>query len=125
MLRYGWARRLSRLDRNDVAPVLAVFDPVRFLENPHGPLPRNGRQRCPLGGNLDFADFNRRRHPVSGTCRKAASDGFADIFESLGFGPSLGDAAGNRRALGYEHAGFVGLQRDEKFHTWILSGLWP
>ena len=63
------------------------------------------------GRNLDFADFNGWRHPVSRTCRQASSDCFADIVESLGFRPSLGDAAGNRRALGYEHAGFIGFQR--------------
>jgi len=116
---------MSWLDQNDVTSVLAVFDPARLLESSHGPLPRNGGHRRRSGGDLDFADFNGRRHPVSRSCRQATSDCFADIVESLGFRPSLGDAAWNRRALGYEHAGFIGLQRHEKLHTWILSGLWP
>jgi hypothetical protein len=62
---------------------------------------------------------------MSGASRKAASDSFADIIQSLGLGPPLRDAAGNRWALGHEHAGFAGLERDEKLHDWILPGLWP
>ena len=53
---------------------------------------------------------------MSRTCRQATGDGFADIVESLGLRPSLRDTTGNRRAFGYEHAGFVGLQRHEKLH---------
>ena len=68
------------------------------------------------GRDLNFADFNGRRHPVSRPCRQATRDRFADIVESLGFRPPLGDAAGNRRALGYKHAGFIVFQRHEKFH---------
>src|ERR1017187_3365463 len=89
-----------------------------------GPLSRNGGQRSHLGRNLDFADLYGRRHPMSRACRQATSDCFADIVEGLGFRSSLGDAAGNRRALDYEHAGFIRLQRHKELHTWILSRLW-
>jgi hypothetical protein len=58
------------------------------------------------------------------TRRQATSDAFADVVEYLGFYSPLRDAAGNGGALGYEHAGFIGLQRHEKLHTLILSGLW-
>ena len=51
---------------------------------------------------------------------QASSDRFADIVQGLGFRRALGDAAVNRRALGYEHAGFVGLKRHEKLYTSIL-----
>ena len=54
---------------------------------------------------------------MSRTSREATGNCFADIGESFGLGPSLGDAAGNRRALGYEHAGFIGLQGHEQLHT--------
>ena len=47
-------------------------------------------------------------------------DSLANIFQRLGFRASLGDAAGNRRALGNQHAGLVGFQRHEQLHTWIL-----
>ncbi len=63
-----------------------------------------------VGGNLDFADFNGRRHPMCRTRRKATNDCFTNIFEGLGFRPPLGHAARNRRALDYEHAGFIWLQ---------------
>ncbi len=102
--------------------VLAVFEPARPLEGPDCLLPQNRGQRRHLNGDLDFADLNGRRHPVSRARRQATSDCFADIVESLGFRPSLGDAAGNRRALGYEHTGFIGFQRHEKLRTWILPG---
>ena len=107
---------MSRLNQNDVAAVLTIFQPSRLPENPHGPLSRNGGQRRHLGRNLDFADFNGRRHPVSRTCRQASGDGFSDVVESLGFRPSLGDAAGDRWAFGDQHAGFIGLQRHKKLH---------
>ena len=94
--------------QNDVTSVLAVFEPTRLLESLHGPIPRNGGQRRHLGRNFDFADFNGWRHPVSRARRQATGDGFADILEGLGIRPSLGDAVGNRRALGYQHAGFAG-----------------
>ena len=47
-------------------------------------------------------------------------DGLANVFQGLGFRASLGDAAGNGRTLGNQHAGFVGFQRHEQLHTWIL-----
>jgi hypothetical protein len=59
------------------------------------------------------SSFNGRRHPVIRTCRQASSDGFADIVQSLSLRPPLGDAADNRRALGHEHAGFIGLKGHE------------
>src|ERR1022692_4433501 len=43
------------------------------------------------------------------------------LSRASAFGPSLRDAAGDRRALDDEHAGFVRLQRHEELHTWILS----
>lgn len=125
MLRHRQARRMAGLDQNDVTSVLAVLNPTRLLESLYGPLPRDGGQGRHSGGNLDFADLNGRRHSVGRASRQATSDCFADIVESFGLGPSLGDAAGNRRALGDEHAGFIGLQGHEQLHTWILSGLWP
>ena len=114
-------RRMSWLDQNDVTPVLAVLEPVGLLESPHGPLSGNGGQRRHLDRNLDFADLTSWRHAVGCTGRKATSDCFTDIVESLGFGPSLRDAAGDRRALDYEHADFVRLRRHEELHTQILS----
>ena len=48
------------------------------------------------------------------------SDGLADVFQGLRLRASLGDAAGNGRALSNEHAGLVGFQRHEQLHTWIL-----
>jgi hypothetical protein len=51
---------------------------------------------------------------------ETSSEGLANVFQGLGFRASLGDAAGNGRALGNEHAGLVGFQRHEQLHTWIL-----
>jgi hypothetical protein len=117
MLRYRQARRMAGLDQNDVTSVLAVLNPTSLLESLYGPLPRNGGQRRHSGGNLDFADLNGRGHSVSRTSREATGNCFADIGESFGLGPSLRDAARNRRALGYEHAGVIGLQGHEQLHT--------
>jgi len=104
--------------------MLTIFDPASLLERPHGPLPRNRGQRRSLGENLNFANFNCWRHPANCTRREATSNSLANVVESLGFRPPLGDATGNSRALGNEHSGFVRFQRYEKLHTWILSGLW-
>jgi len=48
------------------------------------------------------------------------SDGLANVFQGLGLRASLGDAAGNGRALSNEHASLVGFQRHEQLHDWIL-----
>ena len=58
MLRYGQTRRVSRLDKNDVASALAILDPSHLLENPHGPLPRDAGQSGHLRRNLDLSNFN-------------------------------------------------------------------
>ena len=57
---------------------------------------------------------------MSRACFETPSDSLADVFQGLGLGASLGDAAGNGRALSNEHAGLVGFQRHEQLHTWIL-----
>ena len=57
---------------------------------------------------------------MSRACFETSSDGLADIIERLGFRASLGYAARNGRALSNEHAAFIGLQRHEQLHTWIL-----
>jgi hypothetical protein len=51
---------------------------------------------------------------------QTSRNGFADTIQGFGFRASLGDAARNRRAFGYEHAGLVWFQRHKKPHTWIL-----
>ena len=48
------------------------------------------------------------------------SDGLANVFQGLGLRASLGDAAGNGRTLGNQHAGLVGFQCHEQLHAWIL-----
>jgi hypothetical protein len=58
VLRDRQARRVSRLDENDVASALAILDPSRLLENPHGPLPRDAGQSGHLRRNLNLSDFN-------------------------------------------------------------------
>ena len=57
---------------------------------------------------------------MSRACFETPSDGLADVIQRLGLRASLGDAAGNGRALSDEHAGLVGFQRHEQLHTWIL-----
>jgi len=120
MLWNGQARRVSRLDENDVASALAVLVPSSLLEGSHRPLPREGGQSCHLRRNLDFSDFYGQRHAMSRAGFETPGDGLANIFQGLGFRASLGGAAGNGRALSNEHAGLVGFQRHEQLHTWIL-----
>jgi len=44
MLGDGQTRRISRFDQDDVAPVLPVFDPPRFLKRSDNSLSGNGGQ---------------------------------------------------------------------------------
>lgn len=57
---------------------------------------------------------------MSRACFETPNDGFADVIQGLGLRASLGDAAGNGRALRNEHAGLVGLQCHKQLHTRIL-----
>ncbi len=52
-------------------------------------------------------------------------NGLANVIQGLGLRASLGDAAGNGRALRNQHAGLVGLQRYEQLHACILLYLAP
>jgi hypothetical protein len=60
---------------------------------------------------------------MSCACFETPCDGLADVVQGLDLRASLGDAARDGRALRNEHTGFVGLQRHEKLHTWILQHL--
>jgi hypothetical protein len=72
-------------------------------------LPLHLYERGVTAGDLDFAAFDGQRHSMSRACLKASGDSFADVVKGFGLCPSLRNAAGNRRALGHEHPGFVGL----------------
>ena len=78
----------------------------------------------PLDGNLDLADLDFQRHIVGEPGLQATYDGFPDVRESLRLGPPLRYAPRNRRTLGDNHTSLIGIQGNEKLHTWILH-LWP
>lgn len=128
MLWHRQACPMSGLDEDNVASAEAVNDPACRLKSADCTLARDDGQRGHLREDLDFPDLDDQRHPVSGTGLQAACDRLADVVEGFGFGASLRNTTGNRRAFRDKHAGFVGLDGHKELHSWILpqlaSGAW-
>ena len=67
--------------------------------------------------DLDLMNRDRQRHVICPTRFQAAGDRLTNIFQGLRLSGALRHASGDRRALGYNHAGFILFQRYERLRT--------